>query len=420
MSIVLITTEPLPLPGVVPSGAGIRAWALAEGLRAQGFSVEIGMAEDAGKRMPEEVRREQKAAFFQRERLTEWVRERNPEILLMQHWGLMDRLGPVDCPLAIDLAGPHLLERYFWESPRLTQDVADKIHALERADFLCCSGHFQRHYFLAFALLAGFDPADSDLLPVVPYCLSPELPDCSQYDPERFVYAGMLLPWQNAALPVESLVETLEEQNRGRLTFLGGRHPAGDVSRGKFDGLIQHLEKSKKVSLEAPQPYQDLLPFLSGHGAALDLMAWNAERELAFTSRTVVYLAAGLPVLYNDYSELSGLIAEYDAGWALNPEDRSALEKVVRDILERPEQLGPKRQAAQKLVREKLNWTEAVKPLARWCQSPRRRSSKNGTLVPLKELEELRERLENLEGRRLVRLSNWLRGPFNFLRSGRP
>ncbi|HUT25474.1 MAG TPA: hypothetical protein VM492_14105, partial [Sumerlaeia bacterium] len=150
MRILVVTTEPVPLPGFSTTGAGLRAWGLAEGLRGRGFDVEVAMPMDAVANVSADQRKRVESFLFERKRLTEHVRARNPDVLVMQHWGLMDRLGDVACPLAIDLAGPHLLERAFWGSPSPERDLAEKLDALARADFLTCSGRFQRHYFLAF------------------------------------------------------------------------------------------------------------------------------------------------------------------------------------------------------------------------------------------------------------------------------
>jgi hypothetical protein len=194
MSVLVVTTEPLPLPGVPATGAGLRAWALVQGLRACGLEAEPAVASDAVRNLPPEQAVPLKPFLFERHTLTDYVRDRKPSVLLMQHWGLMDRLGPVDCPLAIDLAGPHLLERHFWGSAQPERDVADKLAALRRADFLTCSGNWQRLYFLAFALQCGFDPEAPDLLPVIPFSFSPQLPVAKEFDPSAFVYAGLSCP----------------------------------------------------------------------------------------------------------------------------------------------------------------------------------------------------------------------------------
>jgi hypothetical protein len=418
MSVLVVTTEPLPFPGVPVTGAGLRAWALVQGLRSFGLEAEPAIAADAARHLSPEQAEPLKPFLFERHELTDHVRARKPDALVMQHWGLMDRLGPVDCPLAIDLAGPHLLERHFWGSAHPERDLADKLAALRRADFLTCSGRRQRLYFLGFAMQEGFDPADPNLLPVIPFSVSPQLPVPREFDPTAFVYAGLLLPWQDPSRGLEALLRAFERHNRGHLTFIGATHPAGDVSRGQFDSILQRIQASSQASLEPARAFTQLQEDLGRFGVAWDFMALNAERELAFPSRTVVYLSCGLPVVTQSGHELADWIARYDAGWNLDPASSDEhLEAFIERLLDAPDKIADKRENARRLVREKLTWDRTIAPLADWCRNPTRRSGKNRqslqtdeTLQALRrESEQLRESLQELQGRRLVRLSNLLR-----------
>jgi hypothetical protein len=79
----------------------------------------------------------------------------------------------------------------------------------------------------------------------------------------------------------------------------------------------------------------------------------------------------GLPVIYNNYAELSPLIRQYEAGWVLDPADRVSLEQIVRDILDHPEIAHERGRNAQRLVREHLTWDQAVTPLVAFLRAPR-------------------------------------------------
>ncbi len=418
MSVLVVTTEPLPFPGIPVTGAGLRAWSLVQGLRACGLEAEPAIAADAVRHLSPEQTEPLKPFLFERNALTNHIRARKPSVLVMQHWGLMDRLGPVDCPLAIDLAGPHLLERHFWGSAHPERDLADKLAALRRADFLTCSGRRQRLYFLAFAMQCGFDPTDPNLLPVIPFSVSPQLPTPREFDPTAFVYAGLLLPWQDPSRGLDALLCALERRNQGQLTFIGATHPAGDVSRGQFDSILQRIATSNRAHIEPARAFTQLQEDLGRFGAAWDLMALNAERELAFPSRTVVYLSCGLPVLTQTGHELAEWIAQYDAGWRLDPTaPPESVETFVERFLNSPDETASKRENARRLVQEQFTWDRTIAPLAAWCQSPTVRTGKDGpgirddeTIKTLRrESEKLEESLRELKGRRLVRLSNLLR-----------
>lgn len=430
--ILLLTTEPLPLPGMPTSGAGLRAWGLAQGLRAAGATVRLLTPEEAtatyAGHTADRSGAPEWAGFFKRPRLREAVRAEQPDAIVLQHWGLAAELGEVDCPLAIDLAGPHLLERKLWGSERFDADLREKLDALRRADFLTCSGERQRLYFLPFAMLAGWAIEAVDALPVIPFSMEPAR-EPAPPRPERLIYGGYMLPWQDPTAAIETALDVMDELGRGELLFIGGPHPGLDVSRGRFEALLEKLDRHPRVRRIGPMPFDDYFKLLGEGGVALDLMARNAERELAFTTRTVVYLAAGLPVLHDDYSELGELIAKGGGGWAIDPTDRMTLRAHMAKILTGEYNLAARGQAALETVRDRLHWDHTAAPLAAWCREPRFREGKMAGRLAFEELgrrvesldqelERTRRELATLRGKRWVRwgleastAQGWLRWP---------
>ena len=59
------------------------------------------------------------------------------------------------------------------------------------------------------------------------------------------------------------------------------------------------------------------------------------------------------------------MIAEYDAGWLVDPADTEALEAVMSGIVEDPEGLAKKKQNARALASAIIDPAVAVKPLLR-------------------------------------------------------
>ena len=61
------------------------------------------------------------------------------------------------------------------------------------------------------------------------------------YPADRTLARGAGAGWQGGALmavPRLNIPLVLEEKDRGKLLFIGGRHPSGDVSGGRFDALM--------------------------------------------------------------------------------------------------------------------------------------------------------------------------------------
>ncbi len=403
-SVVVLTTEPPPLPGMPTTGAGLRAWALAQGLRAAGHEdVTLVVAADAfaaqgGKvpaipaafASPGAIANSPVSAFFaggapkiqavRRADLPEWFATHRPEAVVAQHWGLLRQAGPLDCPLAIDLAGPHLLERLHWGSPDPAADRREKLEQLARADFAVCSGPRQRAYFIPYLLEAGFAP-DAQLCPVILYSMPPDLPGAGEKrDPALFVFGGFFLPWQDPERPLRLLLEECDARGKGALEFFGGMHPTLDVSRGRFESLLDFIESHPRVHRRGVVPFEEMARTLPRCGVALDLLPRNLERELAFPSRTAVYLWSGVPVIHGNYDDFSPLIEEYGAGWTLAPADedgtRRLFGRLLADAEHGGEEIRKASEGARRLVSERLAWDRTIAPLADWTRDPKPRKGK--------------------------------------------
>jgi len=74
----------------------------------------------------------------------------------------------------------------------------------------------------------------------------------------------------------------------------------------------------------------------TGASVAWDVMARNPERELPLplVQSNMVWPA---PVVLYNYTELANYIAEYDAGWIVDPADEAQIRQVAREILNNPE-----------------------------------------------------------------------------------
>jgi len=96
----------------------------------------------------------------------------------------------------------------------------------------------------------------------------------------------------------------------------------------------------------------------------------------------VEYLWCGLPVIYNNYAEITDYIREYNAGWIVDPQDREAIATVLNEIFEHPEQVAERSQNAQRLVRERLTWDKNY-PLDGFVRRP---SMRHRPLEPLMQL----------------------------------
>jgi glycosyltransferase involved in cell wall biosynthesis len=231
------------------------------------------------------------------------------------------------------------------------------------------------YYFLAWLSIAGFDLREFPIA-VVPFSLSPELPvrtspQSASRSATRFVYGGTLQPWQDPVLGLQTLADELSNRGSGDLHIYGGANWIPQINE-RFQKLQHHLQANERIHFHGALPRAELLEEYARADVAWDLMTRNPERELAFTSRTVEYLWCGLPVVYNNYAELADYIAQYDAGWIVDPADEVQIRAVAQEIMAHSAEVRRKGANAQSLVRERLAWDVTIDPLDQYCRQPHR------------------------------------------------
>jgi glycosyltransferase involved in cell wall biosynthesis len=105
--------------------------------------------------------------------------------------------------------------------------------------------------------------------------------------------------------------------------------------------------------------------FMSTIDVALDLFAHTLEREYAVVTRSVSALACGVPVVHPPFTEVSPLIEQYDAGWLVDPDDTTALDAVLDEVVGNPGAVAAKAANARRLWQEQIDPAVAVEPLVR-------------------------------------------------------
>jgi glycosyltransferase involved in cell wall biosynthesis len=379
--IVIVSGDILPLAGCPSTGAGLRAWSLGRGLESKGHDVSY--------LMPMVIRRKihitevpQNIHFFDAtsKAMTKSIESLDPDVIVFQHWPLVPLLQETSSYVVIDFHGPHILERVMQGLGDLKYHVLQKLDAIQRADFFTCAGNYQRRYFMAWLVLAGAE-TEEDVIRSIPVSMSPNLPEHKFAEEVTFVYGGVLLPWQDPSIALRAVKTALERCGYGRLKIFAGKHPVHSISHGIFDDLLRDLSHSTRVEIHPFMSHSEVVSEYVRAHVAVDAMKRNWERELAFTTRTVEYLWCGLPVIYNDYSELSEYIADHSAGWALDSCDGQKICDLAETVVHSPEVLEEYSRNAQELVRKFFTWDKTIQPLHDFCSKPKRRRRKPALFV---------------------------------------
>jgi glycosyltransferase involved in cell wall biosynthesis len=388
MKFLIFTTDLPPLPGSPTSGTALRTYNLAEGLRECGHEVVISPPRSAmeGYRLPANADESLKSYVAELRNIAfdsgnqeSKINKTNPDVIICGHWPAWTLARKPSQPLVIDLAGPHLLERHFQGEDNFEGAVYGKLNALSCADFFIVSGNKQKLYFLSFLLKANIPDPEKRIcvLPMPLPSIEEDIPTClanknsvqtleqriSDQSYPRFIFGGVFLPWQDPSHGLKVLSEELTKRERGSLLLVGGPHPHYKIKSGTYDSLFSSLESNPYVQRKPLLPFEEFTSQLPGIDVALDLMAWNLERELAITIRTTTYLWSGIPIIYNNFADLASCINEYDAGWCIEPENSGALVAVLNEIYENPSLVKEKSANAFRLAKEMFDRKAAAEKL---------------------------------------------------------
>ena len=394
MKVLLFANDLMPFGSLPTSGGGLRCYQLMKGLEAHGVEVFASMPGFSYLALQNlaAIPEPQRELLWQWETQDEILRRVRPDaVLFASNWDHFNLTAVPDVPVVIDLHGSRLIETTMFGNPVSTDH---KVRVLGRADCLLSAGRRQRTYFYGWLAQAGRLPRDEHFIRYIPVSMSPDLPEHSYPSPDdpeapRIVSGGGWYPWQNQAKAVFAACREVAQRDRGRVAIYGTPHQNPTISpeeraiREVYAEVLKLAERSPRIQARGYVGRDELLEIYRSASVALEAMLYNLERELAFTTRTIEYLWCGLPVLYNDYGEVSGHIREYDAGWTVDPESDAQLAAALEEIFCDPLAVRRKGQNAQRLVRERFTWDRTIEPLLDFLRHPSRASAVEPVPAPL-------------------------------------
>lgn len=371
----MVTCQGLPQQGKAPTGGSLRSYTLGEALAQKGHEVIYSIPEICSDNSGDtsiDYRRYAHNVTDVHERIAEI----KPDIVIFGNWGLVGQALECDIPTAVDVNGSLVLENFFRNRGRpILDDALEKIKAFTKVDLIIAGSTRQKMYLTAWCLMAGMNP-DHISIEVVPFSLPPEIPDTAPSEEPLFVMAGYDWPWLDGRKAVEVVSGELERLGQGHLHIYTTHPPYTDIlphedSSCDTSGNLE-VDHLPRITRHDPVSFKELVGILSKSSVALDIWNPNLERELAFPTRTVVYLWSGLPVIASPNGELSALIDRYQAGWMVESHDHESLAGLVRKIVKNPKQLRQTRTNVRRLVANHLTWDKAIEPLNQFCRFPQR------------------------------------------------
>ena len=380
--IFIISNDIVPSLGMPVAAPGLRAFGLAEGLRANGLRVKTlvvkGFVERQwmrfGKSVPHPTAPD--TEIIGSGRLVRYLETNSPATVIIINSNQVDNLRPIrGIKYVVDFFAPKMLEMLYHHSGEYPKEELQdlrrrKIRAIKLADGFIVNGTKKVPYFLAWMLQADRDIRGLPL-EVVNMCAPLSLndgPGDVRDGPIRFAVAGYLHSWNTMGSWVR-VMERYLDRPEVSLDLMVPWHWSSKQYEHKSKDDLDRLKANESVTTHGPMTFSDFQKFLSGVDVAIDLFQHNLEREYAMVTRSIIALACGVPVLHPPFTEVSPLIAEYDAGWLVDPEDPKALEVVIGAIVEDPDVLRKKKQNTRALASSIIEPAAAVKPLLQMMES---------------------------------------------------
>jgi glycosyltransferase involved in cell wall biosynthesis len=330
-----------------------------------------------------------------------------------------------------------------WQSVGWAHRMKTLTPHLLHGDFFFCASERQRDWMLGMLEASGRlnphtyaeDRTLRRLIDIVSTGLSPEAPLPTRrtfrdgwagvaHDDVLALWGGGLWPWLDPLTAVRAVYQARAQLPQLKLLFPGTRLPNPDMSAirtllPETRELVGSLNMTDAVLFGDWLPYEEWPNALLDADIALTLHHESFETRLAFRSRVLDYLWAGLPIVATAGDATAELIQHYGAGAIVPPGDVDAAANAIVQLVRAGR---PVPGADFERARRELDWDVVVQPLLNFCRHPRIAPDKLARremigppffVEPLAHESTEHRRwqsiAEELAARRLVRLANRVR-----------
>ncbi|MCB0117178.1 MAG: glycosyltransferase family 4 protein [Caldilineaceae bacterium] len=259
-------------------------------------------------------------------------------------------------------------------------------------DFYICASERQRDWWLGMLEAYGRvnpwtfadDPSLRRLIDIVPYGLPEKSLTATRSvlrdlwpqigaDDKIIVWGGGLWLWLDPLTAIRAVAQIWTQRQDVRLIFPGTRHPNPVLSE-----IGSHNQAAKSLAAELDLldkavffgdwvPYDDWANLLLECDVALSLHFDTAETRLAFRSRVLEYIWAGLPCVVSTGDATSDLVAQHNLGTVVGYEDVDSVASAILAELARDDATIS---ASFAQARQALNWEVVARPLIEFCRNP--------------------------------------------------
>ena len=358
-------------------------------------------------------------------------------------------LAEMGIPLVVDGYDPHTLETLALfsgspeqESLHRRRECVLRLQCLS-GDFFICASERQRDWWLGLLEATGrvnvhtyaVDPSLRRLVDVVPFGLRSS-PIRHAHRVLKGIWAGIqpgdkvilwgggLWQWLDPITAIRAMGRIREERTDVKLIFPGTRHPnsAAIPEMPVHRAAVRVAETlgllDRSVFFGDWVPYEEWPNYLAESDIALSLHLNTIEARLAYRSRVLDYVWAGLPMVVTAGDATSELVERFALGEMVEYGDVEMVSQALLRLLDTPRAAFASR---FDVARECSTWERASEPLRAFCRSPHRAADKVAGYRPQLdpgpgqppsdqqgELERLRLLVKGYESGRFIRFTEWL------------
>lgn len=378
------------------AGPGIRYWELARVL-ASHCAVSLAVPWRSELRADRfAVHAYQPGEWDSLQALAQWADVIMPCGFVLHQFPELSQLG---CPLVIDGYDPYpaetlsLMVGHSQAEQRIYQrELLDHLHReCESGDFYLCASEPQRFWWLGMLAATGrlntqtfgADPTLRNFIDVVPFGCRCDAPEPTRpvlkgvhpsigRDDKLLLWGGGIWEWLDPLTLLHAFSQLVARRPDVKLIFPGTQHPNEIVPdmpmRRRAVALAGELGLADKhVFFGDWVPRADWANYLLEADVGICLHFDSLETQLAFRSRILDYVWAGLPMLVTRGGVTAELVSSYGLGIVVDYQNPEKVARGLFRLLCEPRETRAEQFFA---ARSDLCWERVAEPLVRFCRSP--------------------------------------------------
>jgi glycosyltransferase involved in cell wall biosynthesis len=387
----IISFGPTPTPKYQKiEGGGQRCWGLAQGLKAQGYEVTVGIHRDFPLDVTE-VNGIHLVNWSEDEQFASQINTFDNLIISYSMGGPMtyvvDHLSDhvtliLDCyvPIYIEVSARDSHDKSV-EYSNYSHDILHWNKALKRGDYFLCANEPQRHLYTG--VLAALDIINpfsykTERILLVPFGIESSLDIANKHNPylglgikkDDFVllWFGGLYPWFNIK-PLLSSIKSLSGKHKNfKFVIVGGKNPYNNhpdfVKQYKTTHAFMEENKLIDTSVYFVDwvDFSDRINWYQNASVVISINNVGNENIYSWRTRVMDYVWGGVPMLTNGGDPLSNSLIAVGAAIKLKDTEATTLESSIAKLMKDNSVISDARKELTK-QREAYYWERVVVPI---------------------------------------------------------